>query len=248
MSSHAADWGPESPTPAQLGEFFRQIADGRITKEGLQKLLNDSSPVESQEKMLAGLIMGENIILPEDVTEAWHPTPIHYSRIRQQRLIDMLPKEKTMYSYVDNGYILVAPPPKSISLMEMHKLDPTLFILARNSWYYQYDFLKDDKTRMGWTAMKNEVLLCGLNMWEQLKELHDQRIPNIAEVVWFVATLQKTSGVKLLEHRRVRTISRDPRGGGYLSIGGTTEDGFQIYPGDDEGQSETLGIIPASKW
>jgi hypothetical protein len=36
---HAADWGSESPSPAQLKEFFAQIQSGRIIKEDLQKLL-----------------------------------------------------------------------------------------------------------------------------------------------------------------------------------------------------------------
>lgn len=37
--SHTAGWTSESPTPAQLAEFFRQIKSGRITKARLQPLL-----------------------------------------------------------------------------------------------------------------------------------------------------------------------------------------------------------------
>lgn len=37
--SHIAGWTPESPTPAQLAEFFRQIKSGRMTKSRLQKIL-----------------------------------------------------------------------------------------------------------------------------------------------------------------------------------------------------------------
>ena len=41
--SHIAGWTPESPTPAQLAELFRQIKSGRITKQRLQTLLRGSS-------------------------------------------------------------------------------------------------------------------------------------------------------------------------------------------------------------
>jgi len=39
--SHAADWAPDSPTPAQLKEFFAQIGSGRITKDRLQRFLRE---------------------------------------------------------------------------------------------------------------------------------------------------------------------------------------------------------------
>jgi len=37
--SYVAGWTSESPTPAQLKEFFAQIESGRITKERLQAFL-----------------------------------------------------------------------------------------------------------------------------------------------------------------------------------------------------------------
>ena len=37
--SHVAGWTSESPTPAQLKEFFAQIKTGRVTKERLQAFL-----------------------------------------------------------------------------------------------------------------------------------------------------------------------------------------------------------------
>ncbi len=39
MKTHAADWAPEAPTPAQLKELFAQIASGRVTKQKMQTLL-----------------------------------------------------------------------------------------------------------------------------------------------------------------------------------------------------------------
>lgn len=39
MTSDAARWGPDSPTPAQLKEFFAQVEAGRITRVSLQEFL-----------------------------------------------------------------------------------------------------------------------------------------------------------------------------------------------------------------
>lgn len=46
--SHAVGWVSDSPTPAQLKEFFAQIAAGRITKGGLQNFLrgDEETPLE----------------------------------------------------------------------------------------------------------------------------------------------------------------------------------------------------------
>ena len=44
--SHAATgWASDAPTPAQLKEFFAQIASGRITKDGLQAFLRGRTGV-----------------------------------------------------------------------------------------------------------------------------------------------------------------------------------------------------------
>ncbi len=51
--SHAADWGPKAPTPAQLKEFFAQIESGRITKAGLQILLRGTSIIDCDAKPFA---------------------------------------------------------------------------------------------------------------------------------------------------------------------------------------------------
>lgn len=46
--SHVVGWGLESPTPAQLKEFFAQIESGRITKEHMQAILSAKSvPMDS---------------------------------------------------------------------------------------------------------------------------------------------------------------------------------------------------------
>jgi hypothetical protein len=45
-NSHAVGWVSDSPTPAQLEEFFAQVGSGRITKDRLQSFLRGDSQVE----------------------------------------------------------------------------------------------------------------------------------------------------------------------------------------------------------
>lgn len=43
--SHTAGWASDAPTPAQIKEFFAQIASGRITKARLQSFLRNETAV-----------------------------------------------------------------------------------------------------------------------------------------------------------------------------------------------------------
>lgn len=41
-TSHAAGWGPDSPTPAQLKEFFDQITSGKLSRARMQAIIRGS--------------------------------------------------------------------------------------------------------------------------------------------------------------------------------------------------------------
>lgn len=60
MTSDAARWGPDAPTPDQLKEFFAQVAARRITKDSLQEFMrHGASPaMTSDEGEAAAPIVG----------------------------------------------------------------------------------------------------------------------------------------------------------------------------------------------
>ena len=60
MTSDAARWGPDVPTPAQLKEFHAQVETGRITKDALQRFLRyeDLSVMMPEMREAAQLIVG----------------------------------------------------------------------------------------------------------------------------------------------------------------------------------------------
>lgn len=51
--SHVNGWASDSPTPAQIKEFFAQIESGRVTKENLQAFLRNQKPP---------LVLGANVV------------------------------------------------------------------------------------------------------------------------------------------------------------------------------------------
>jgi hypothetical protein len=75
--SHATGWGPESPSPAQLTEFFSQIRDKRITHGILQQFLNRKKIITSIPKRLttgerkAINLLGNKVITAADVLNRW---------------------------------------------------------------------------------------------------------------------------------------------------------------------------------
>lgn len=77
LKSHTAGRALDSPTPAQLKEFFSQIEKGKITKDGLQAFLRDdfaiSTPtVFTEAERLALEILGESRVLGcKDVCRVW---------------------------------------------------------------------------------------------------------------------------------------------------------------------------------
>ena len=59
---HAAGWTSDSPTSAQLSEFFKQVESGRITKPVLQEFLREGL-VLSEAEQLAAEILGPGKVL-----------------------------------------------------------------------------------------------------------------------------------------------------------------------------------------
>lgn len=78
QQSHAAGWTSESPTPAQLKEFFAQVESGRITKGGFQSFLRGDRIVTAvpitEERAIA--ILGEaKVVTLGEVTQKWGKAP-----------------------------------------------------------------------------------------------------------------------------------------------------------------------------
>lgn len=73
---HAAGWASDSPTPAQLKEFFSQIEAGKITKNSLQAFLRDDFPVTGAlteaEQVALGILGTGKVFGYRDVARVWN--------------------------------------------------------------------------------------------------------------------------------------------------------------------------------
>lgn len=73
--SHAAGWAPDSPTPAQLKEFFGQIDTGKITKDSLQAFLRGdfAQPclLTEAEQMVAEILGPSRAFGYQDICRTW---------------------------------------------------------------------------------------------------------------------------------------------------------------------------------
>jgi hypothetical protein len=77
---HAAGWTSESPTPAQLKEFFSQVESGKVTKDRLQAFLRGETPMLSSqlpsiltqpEQAVASILGTNKIIGYRDAMRVW---------------------------------------------------------------------------------------------------------------------------------------------------------------------------------
>lgn len=96
LKSHTAGWASDSPTPAQLKEFFGQIENGKITKQSLQAFLRGdfvaSVAALTGAEQLALEILGEGKIVGyKDACRIWQvdqpeiePTLLYTEEILRQ--------------------------------------------------------------------------------------------------------------------------------------------------------------------
>lgn len=191
--SHVAGWGSESPTPAQLKEFFAQIAQGRITKQKLQNLLGNA---EFKNVDLARAILGENIIFPDEIAEA---RGLSYSEDQLKQLTNTLPSEGMLRWLKSNNYALMPAPPEPLSLLEIKNLDGIFYPNDDRWWSYDLGL---PKTTFEWLAIRKDVVPESTNKkWNRQCRLlgSEEYIPSVAELGWFITTYYTVRRIKLFE-------------------------------------------------
>lgn len=238
-TSHIVGWTSASPTPAQLKEFFAQVASGRITKRRLQSLLRSGAAA------YADLILGEDFISPDEVAEARGLT---YSPAQLKMLTETMPPLDILFWCKTNGFALVPPPPTAMSLLDVRFLKPSLFYRKEGEWYIkaQQKFARDNKTTDNWLMVKKEPVENSTSRtWDQQRELLSEveYVPNAAEMSWFITTFYEVRGVRLFERIYVR-CSDLGSDGLRVVVGHFGTDGLGVS--NDWGDVRRAGIAVAS--
>lgn len=168
------------------------------------------------------------------------------------KLTNTIPSKEVLYSLKKNGCVLMPHPPSARNLLAIRKTDPCHFYsskLRAGCWYDNQEFARDDMTGNGWLMIK-KVPVSGSTgkYWsEQTKLLsHAERVPNAAEMSWFITTFFAIRGIRLFADGYVRTSSRD-RLGRRILVGSFDKTGLRIHFWWDTHRFGRIGLASALK-
>ncbi len=243
--SHTTGWASDSPTPAQLKEFFSQLESGRITKRKLQGFLRSGQAFASED--LARKILGDDVIFPDEVAEV---RGLSYTEDQLRHFAGTIPSEEVLRSLQANNFALVAGPPSPMSILDVRQVESNLFYSKTGGWYEGQKFARDDKVPTEWLAIRKDPVpnSTSRNWSEQLGLIKaEERVPDAGEISWFITTFFKVRGVRLFKSVYVRTSSVDSVGD-RVYVGVFDSDGLYVYYYWDDYRCGDLGVASARKF
>lgn len=250
----------DSPKGHRATETFRaQYNKAGLTEETAQ-ILNEHSgfaayllagirrfSMKAPNYALAQSILGADLITPEEVTKARQN--VVYGDEQIAALAESLPSEDVLKWCKENGYAVIPAPPTAMSTLEVRALKPDLFYSKNGGWYAVQKFAREDKTSLGWLLIKKTLVQNSTSKtWnEQCKLLSAlEKVPNTAEMCWFITTYYEVRGVRLFEGIYVRTSSRDSVGD-RVYVGDFGSDGLLVFRYWDDDRDGPLGLSAARK-
>lgn len=236
--THAASWGPNAPSPAQLKELFAQCESGRVTGDRLQRFLKgEKSGFRFRNESWVREIMGEDIIFPQEVATAFN---IKYSEEDLRKFEVNMPSQATLRWCKESGFAVVAGPPTPTTLSALRSMQvsaafPELFdeTINKAGLVYMRSFAtgedKEGEVRSDWLIIRKNTLSLkperkfwfGPVKTEQLGASVRRRLDGIVmtfrersafvvEILWLLLAFFEVKGVRLLEDgSAVVRINRD---------------------------------------
>ena len=229
----------------------RNLAD--FLKAGCPKLIIPTNGVAPSADMtgyeLASAILGKDFITPEEISSA--RPGIVYTEAQLEEFESTLPSREELDWLRDNGFMLVAGPPRPMSLLEIRDIKNEYLYSKTGGWYSndKEKFARDDKATTKWLKLrKGPVPNSTRKNWsEQQPLLSDvEYVPNVAEATWSVTSYKAVRGVYLLPNVYVRTSSLGS-GGARVSVGSFDARGLNVSNYWDDNRSDYLGLASARK-
>ena len=198
---------------------------------------------------VAHSVLGEDFIPPEEITLTRGVT---YTDEQLAKFGDTLPAQEALEWCRDNGMMLVAGPPITLSLLNVRALNTDYFYSTGGGWYSgkAQKFARNDKVEPVWIAFRKESVAGSLyKIWSEQQALvfKPMAIPNAAEAVWALTTYKAVRGVYLLPNLNVRTSSLDSDGD-RVGVGGFDSDGLRVGHYWDDRRSSGLGVSASRKF
>lgn len=250
----------DSPKGQRATETFR----GQYNKAGLDEdsaqILNEHPgfaaylltgirrfSTKAPDYTLAQSILGADFITPEEVSKA--RTSIVYTDEQITVLAESLPSEDVLKWCKDNGYAVMPAPPTAMSMLDVREIQSAHFYSKTGGWYSDQKFAREDKTSFGWLAIrKTPVPNSTSKNWNEQGKLLSalERVPNAAEMSWFITTYFEVRGIRLFEGIYVRTSSLGSNGH-RVSLGHFDAEGLYVYHWNDGDRYSAIGVASARK-
>jgi hypothetical protein len=229
----------------------RNLAD--FLKAGCPKLTIPTNGVEPSADMtgyeLASAILGKDFITPEEIVSA--RPGIVYTEAQLEEFESTLPPREELDWLRENGFMLVAGPPRPMSLLEIRDIRNEYLHSKTGGWYSndKEKFSRDHKATTKWLKLrKGPVPNSTRKNWnEQQPLLSDvEYVPNAAEAVWGVTSYKAVRGVYLLPNVCVWTSSLDSDGL-RIYVGYFDAKGLNVHYYWDDLRYDVLGLVSARK-
>lgn len=196
---------------------------------------------------LAQSILGTDFITPEEVTKARRA--IVYTVEQITALAESLPSEDVLKWCKDNGYAVMPAPPQACSTLDVREIQSVHFYSKMGGWYDYQKFARKDKTSFGWLLIKMmPVSNSTKKNWDEQNKLLSalEKVPNAAEMSWFITTYLEVRGIRLFEGVYVRTSSLDS-GCDRVHVGYFDSAELCVGEGWDDGRSDHNGLSAARR-
>lgn len=259
----------QSITSDQQRQFRRFVEDAanralkqiKPDKDGLQRLFSRGG--EFQTYVLSGIrrftakapgydlvrnILGKDFVSPEEIAKSRGVT---YTDDQLSCFGEMLPAQDVLEWCRDNGYVLVAGPPKNMTLLGVRDLKSEYFYSKTGGWYAEDRqlFSRTDNVSTRWIMLRKESVPESINKtWDEQQALLSgaEIVPNAAEFVWCVTTYKAVRGKYLFSGIYVRTSSLDSVGN-RVYVGDFSAVGFGLGNYWDGYRHDGIGVSSARK-
>ncbi len=250
----------DSPKGQRATETFRAQYNKAGLDEDSAQILNEHPgfaaylltglrrfSTKASDYTLTQSILGADFITPEEVAKA-RPS-IVYTDDQITALAESLPSADALQWCKDNGYAVMPAPPTAMSMLDVREIQSGHFYSKTGGWYSDQKFAREDKTSFGWLAIrKTPVPNSTSKTWfEQGKLLSAlEKVPNAAEMSWFITTYFEVRGLRLMERTYVRTSSVDSDG--YrVNLGSFDSEGLTVARWSGDRRSDGIGLSSARK-
>jgi len=188
----------------------RQVVDLLAHRGG------DLSPM-SLERLALGM-MGNDIVLPSEITENRAP----YTDAQLKLLSINMPAVEVLEDLKKNCFALMPLPPEPLSLLDLVTERPERFYSTyakTTTWYAgpEQTFAHNENTGFGWMAVKKAPSVSTSANWDKQNKVisssrGEGRMPNGAEMAWFILMFKGLRDIWLFPKIYVRTSSTAANG------------------------------------